>query len=508
MSLNSEINRIISGKNSIKQSILSMGGSVTENSLISDYNTFVRNIPSDSITYNNWISYGLTEPDPTIYKYWLPIDTTPINTPIKQIWDYTAIDTYTGDLAEFIYDNGTMGSSGSTSYTPQIYGNYGVVCSARPGSKPGNYATMTIYDLTNVDNPLEYMSNSDNKLRQFYIKDYCGTSMVKGAWMLYNNKIYMMYTSTYTHIYDITTNTCSNVSRSWTNDTNWMLGMTPIGNNNCIIFVTSTSKAETANRRVIVSKLEMTNFTKVGSTLSDTNVEFDITSYYHLICVMDGIAYFGENDGYVYDTSHMFGYNMTKSSPSKITITLPSGTSSFTKLITADKLIWRCSDGTLKTLNKNGSFSTFSITNYGNLFVSLLKSGASINTDSNFTSYVATISSTSLKMDGGPSYKLATSGDYSYIHIEDDIINNYTYSHDIIENNSSLNNVLCYSSQNGSALSYVYKLYKNSQKKSFIPVGNSGLPKLCYNKQNVALKISNGTTWTDFYNDENDRLSI
>ena len=57
---------------------------------------------SGEFVYDNWISYGTTEPDANSYNYWFPIATTPTAKPIRYVDNYKSATYFTGEVAELV----------------------------------------------------------------------------------------------------------------------------------------------------------------------------------------------------------------------------------------------------------------------------------------------------------------------------------------------------------------------------------------------------------------------
>ena len=71
-------------------------------------------------TYDDWITYGTSTPSVSSYKYWLPINTTPTQAPLKYVSGYKVANYFTDELDELVNEN-TESTSKSKTLTPGTY---------------------------------------------------------------------------------------------------------------------------------------------------------------------------------------------------------------------------------------------------------------------------------------------------------------------------------------------------------------------------------------------------
>lgn len=111
-----QITRLQSAKSTLKTKLNARNDNLHQinNETIDEYGDFVDSISSD-INYDN-VSYGLTQPSASNYKYWIPVDTTKQSKPLKMVPKCTLKDTLQNFTATDLTVNDDT-SYGNINYT-------------------------------------------------------------------------------------------------------------------------------------------------------------------------------------------------------------------------------------------------------------------------------------------------------------------------------------------------------------------------------------------------------
>ena len=470
-------------------------------------------------------------PDASQYKYWLPINATSDNKPIKQISTYISRDSYTGDLAElFTSENGTNSYSARTIPYDVIYDGRYVYTSGTSSlqhKQINDSSTIYVYDITNQENPLTYISNTANALYQVKPKTYSSgiTSGVYGCWTAYDGKIYSTYETTSSFkIYDVENQTTTSSVRSPITMAEAGLGMKYLPNENSLLLV-SLNGTDTLN----ITKYNLSTGTST-SLLGSYKLSTSISStLYHADFIGDdliAITYSREASPYykVYTFSISKKVLTDVSFPS-ITESISTDTGKTLYQIYTfplNKMLYRFNQarGYVFELTQdesgNGYFNDIS-SQFGNLLLGII-SGCYVTSiyitylDANeFRAYVR---KNALYMEKGintTAYNIYSDEDYACFYIEGNNTDNYTWNHAVRENISSSDNPLFPTVIDGSPTSYygvpLYKLYLNPSKEIFILVATTNNEcKFIYNQQQVTLKVSVNGEWVNV--DSNNIITI
>lgn len=147
-----QITRLQSAKSTLKTKLNARNDNLHQinNETIDEYGDFVDSISSD-INYDN-VSYGLTQPSASNYKYWIPVDTTKESKPLKMVpkctlkdtlQNFTATDLTVNNDASYEYINYT---SSNMIRTKDYIASY-----TEEGTSSTNF-TIYFYERNNKDN--------------------------------------------------------------------------------------------------------------------------------------------------------------------------------------------------------------------------------------------------------------------------------------------------------------------------------------------------------------------
>lgn len=523
MSINSEINRIYQAREDIKTSISNKGVAVPTESSIEDLPGLISAIPSggsfvpDDISYSNWVAYGTSEPDPTKYKYWANINTTPSRAPITVVDSYMIENCFSGEICDEVFDLGTPMASvpgaSPTYFSYDLYDKkYAISCSYGIYNSTSLYSstTISVFDISGQDNPFAYMGQSSNSIRRFTLKDIFGkgvTYRAGGTVIVYHGKIYMMLisgTSTVT-VYDIASGTTSTMSFSpmGTASNRFIQAIPDPTDSNYVILFWYTSSAATTLRRY---RIRMSNLSyTTGSTLS-TSLPQGLSGGYYIRWYDGTYAIFAQGTSSISTSSNTPMLILNVSANTYTTYLAESGAMYyFVPIIGSNQLFFRNLSTTVGVPMlefKNGSIKTADLSSYGNLFIGLLNiSGNStpININPANNTFYAVFNTKSLTIEGQRLYAYTDTWSTG-LSISGSTTRNYSFSSEVIESEDSSNKVLIPYVYNGARRSLFSVIYLNSLKDAFvsIPLASADSCPLYFNKgvTPADLKVSDGTKWT------------
>ena len=516
MSVQTEITRITNGKASIKQSLENKGATVPSNAKISDYSAIIDSLPSGGtgaytgFDYDNWIAYGLTAPDPTKYKYWIPVDTTPQSKPLKYVAGYRIADAYTGELAALINDTtgsvsktNLAGTAGclqcSNNHSTYIYGN---------GGQQNTASSITLYRYiyTNQVAPSSEIGVNTEKLGTLATLFNTSTTLYI-SWTVHDNTIYTILGNTI-NAYDLTSKTSSQWARTsytWMASSYRCLGLFYISSNQIIFLRTNTSGT---NVNIISAYPGQNGST---NTLLSVNNLSGMTNYTSMRVDSDNIliCYKASNFNMSNAATHklMYNYRISTKTWTKITQKQDSGYLYWRWLVPENKLVFRYSVESNKCYELiNGVFTE--MTNVGNLFKVAFNSNTLVYLNGNTFHACIPANNFSIPDSEGivHTYSFNHSNGASYNIVTGEVSKNYTFSHDIIENFDSTTNVLLPYSlkyESGSSIQKTgYKFFPRQVKDTYLYTTRSDFdntkvenPKAIYNRTLYDIKISDGTQW-------------
>lgn len=250
----------------------------------------VLNIPSggsSGVTFDN-VSYGLTQPSASNYKYWIPVDTTKESKPVKMVPKCQikeSVDEY-GDSDNLEYYNSIDGFINYGTYNNPNKYTKDYVSTYSETSLSGTSLTIQFYKRTNLDNDT------------FFMGDYCYDT---------SNYVQVNKTNCYSDIYTTSPKVCCNTYR--------------MRSDNYVYFVYNTS-ADTLK----FTRYDLENRTSetLGTYIYDTSF-ITGTMYLHCYVKNPNVLYFllvnrvsvGGSYGY---KNKLFKADFTSGSPFTVTL--------------------------------------------------------------------------------------------------------------------------------------------------------------------------------------------
>lgn len=512
--------------------ISSKGGTIPSDKNTNNLSSAINSIPQsggggEDFDYDNWIAYGTSTPSASNYKYWLPIDTTSTNTPLKQVKNYTIEDCYTGDLAGIFEGKGTSTATSNSYVNNIIWDNntyYNIVGWT-------NYMNSTLsssmkiykYVYNNQDDAIDYVTNTDNAVATIQPSTYTTgtTSGLYGGWTAKNNKVYSIYEGNYLRIYDISSGTTTSKNLSLLTSTLRICGMRVMSDGNTLIIV-ALDTTTSSNTKIVVYKYLISSGTK--STLySGYSTNKNISSY-RGVWINDDLFLIHESTGTQISTnSSYYTYSVSKNVVSLLTV--PSVGTSYTssnwgiifRCIPANRVFirfWSVRNYLFEIKQNssgNGYFDDIT-SSFGNLFNGCISSFTNthptiIYLSADSSTFRTRIGKNDLYMNKGynaTGYAIFSADGYKYFEISDSTSANYTWGHDDLETQDSTNNVLLpatYGEQVSNALGYAF--YPKSNQNIFLWLYRNNGAKFVYNKQLYTLYISKNGSWVTVDDDEN-----
>lgn len=459
--------------------------------------------------YDDWISYGTSTPDANDYKYWLPVNTTPNNTPLKYVSNYKIADCYTGELAELVDEN--TGSSSQMQGTISVGGmhndggsNY-FYSSGGQQTAPSN---ITIYKYTynNQKMPSYECTLSTYTTNLGNLGTLLNTTTTEtSGWTAYGNVVYGIF-GTVIGYYDVslgTTGTWGRTPYTWINSTYRCLGLFRVSSSQMIFIRTSNSSGTGIN---VISAISSTS--QSVNTLRTVSNLSSMTSYAGMRIDNDNILVAYKTTSFNLSNATqkiMYNYKISSNTWTQITLPTETGYMYFRYVIPANKYIFRFSalPYAVYTL-ENGVFTEMG---NGNLFNASVQTNYGAIGYLSGTSFRACIPANnfSIKDTGGTinTYNFNSGNNYSYNIVEGVTTKNYTFGHEIIENYNSTNNVLLISNYKGNTPYQSYAFYPRPNSEIFLWLYRNGTTRFIYNETEYVLQISVNGAWVTSDADNN-----
>ena len=517
MAISDRLTKLSTDITSAYSAINTKGGTIPSHKNTDNLATAISSIPQsggggEDFDYDNWIAYGTSTPSASNYKYWLPIATTPTNTPLKQVDTYFSRDSYSGDVAELF--NSTNGVNGQSYGRYSFYGvQYDGTYMYTTGSSdayntiPGSSTYIYVFKLTNVDNPMHYIRNTSNYYKRIKIKDVCTDStLYKGGWCVYNKKIYLFYEANKMRIYDVDNATTTTKNSSPISSTISACGCVAISSTQ-IIMVGYTTSSATSAKVYSITPSTGSYTTKISSWTSSFGL-----GYYKVRGYYNGNVLITFSESF-YSSYPLLIYKVSANSLASITTSEGNNGRYILVYFPQASKIWfiKWDTRAYYEVNSSGSLVSVNLSNYGNLFRGVLacqgETACVVSTNAamtTFTAYVPKMTNNLSMTFDGVCYYLYTDEDYDGFNISDSTTSSYSWSHEYKENHNSTNNVIIPTriTTNYSTPYKLYKYFTKSDQNIFILVDyRTGACKFIYNKQEVTLYISVNGSWVSADND-------
>lgn len=463
------------------------------------------NVPGGSsgdFVYDNWIAYGTSTPDANDYKYWFNVDTTPTNTPLRYVSNYKAEDDFTGELAEIVDETtGISNQKVQSSFTidgMQNDGGNNYFYSSGGQCKTPSNITVYKYTYNNQQAPSYECINTSYSTSIGKLSDILSglsSTTLYGGWTAYNNIIYGLFGNAI-QSYDVSTGaqgTWGRTSYTWLNSTYRCLGLFRISNTQMIFIRTANSSGTGIN---VISASNSAS--QSVNTLLTVNNLSNMNNYTTIRVDNDNILIIYKTNSLSLSSSiqkKMYNYKISTNTWTTVTPPASSGYMYFRYLIPENKYIFKVSSLTYSIYTLvNGAFTEMG---NGNLFNACVQSDVGAILYLNGTTFRACIPKNfSIKDANGNIITSNFIQDTSYNIIEGITTKNYTFSHEILENLDSTNNVLLISNYKGSSSSQSYAFYPRPSSEIFLWLYRNGTTKFIYNKTEYTLQTSVNGAWT------------
>lgn len=525
MSIAGEITRINGAKLDMKSAIEEKEVSVPSSALISDYSLLVDSIETGggtpdpySFDYENWITYGDSEPDASSYHYWVNTSADEEQAPLKMVQKYTNYDSYQGSDITSLVENGTLSNDVfvTTSYKYSYKYNDDYVVYATPNKADNNAPVVILYvfKITGEKDPGNYASKKKNIYRTLTLSTIIpeGNRGPAGGYCLLGDKIYLFYEIGTVRVYDIETEQISSLTGSPLTSSMRIASVVP--------------KKGDANKLWILTHGTSGNISQINTYLY--NISSQSSSFHHQ-SVMPTSYYFtsmasmfvGENyvvygfagaqwsSAYpicLMDTTNANFINTAFNPPVYPT----SNYAPFVVIGLGEVWFTAFSSGNgysvIRVKDSNGSVEEVNSSNYGNLFMMAARNGVSAGLDvdiSNGTFTTEFFYDKAVCIDGtANTYYFPVPGDYTSIKITDSMQKNCSWTHGNKPNFDSTNCILL-PSVNGlvgsSAPSGYLKFYPQKDKKlyTFSSLDSNYATYGIYNGNTIQIKTSDGTNWNN-----------
>lgn len=452
---------------------------------------------SGDYEYDNYISYGTSEPSASTYKYWLPVNTTPTNAPLKYVSNYKVADYYTGEFAELVDDKLDNTYKMQNSFSGGAIHPDGNNYYYSPNAQGVLTSNNTIYKYTysNQLMPSAECNNTTYCTNLGTIKDLFGnqtapSSNSYGVWTVNNGIMYECSS------YWVTARNMSTGNaymwyngRTLINATYRGLGLHMRTNGNMILFKTN-------NTSVIIQNAGPSSSTTIRTVSSLSNMN----SYSSMRIDDDNVLIAYKTSSFNLSNSTqsiMYNYRFSTDSWTQVTLPTNTGYMYFRYVIPANKYIFRFSNlpYTAYTL-ENGTFVEMG---NGNLFNASIRSNYGAIGYMNGTTFRACLptSNFSMKDTGGNvnTYNLNTGDSSSYVIVEGTTTKNYDFGHETLENYNSSDNVLLISNYQGNTPYQSYAFYPKPNSDIFLWLYRNGTTRFIYNKTEYVMQISVNGSW-------------
>lgn len=461
---------------------------------------------SGEFVYDNWISYGTTEPDANSYNYWFPIATTPTAKPIRYVDNYKSATYFTGEVAELV-DQTTGSAYHRSSNLPagavQRSGN--AYLWANSG---GNLtANTTLYKLTNTNDPMIKFGNTADSTAIGTLQTLLGLAgaTVYGAWTVTasGDWVFGCFGSTI-YKYVISTGARS----SWAYFKTTVLGSSNRGlgllaapdNSHFLIFRTAGTSIQ------VIRASSGTNSST--SSYAYINVGSSNTSY--VVSEIDTstrdefLLCYKTTGSINFTTYPLYMYKYSTNSFTQLTPPTSTGTVTIKQAapMTNSKLFYFSALPNDVYFLENGQF--VKLNNTGNLFKACF--GVSLNAiaslDAPNNTFRANIPKNNFSIKDSENvshtYNFNIENGYEYNNISGLINKTYSFGSEVLENYDSSANVLLISNYKGASSYNIqgYKFYTKPSKDIFLWIYRSGIAKFIYDKQEYNLYVSKNGEWT------------
>ena len=531
MAISDRLTKLSTDITSAYSVINTKGGTIPSHKNTDNLATAINSIPqsggsSGDFDYDNWIAYGTSAPSVSSYKYWLPVPTTPINTPLKQVSGYKLASYFSGDIANLV-NSSTADSYRSSAIKPLDVAYYGGVyyyCSQAVAYSQ----TVSRYTYSNQNYPMVDITSTSTSTsgmdRSATIRSLAGLSPSSsqqtsyGAWLIEDGILYYFETvyisssgndkveyrslsgGSTTHLY------CGKNYLALENQKNRALGLFKIDSTHFLLLMYNTASTSTLK----VYKLNCA--TSSSGTSSTLLQSFNLTGANNYGCKkLDSTTMLITPNGTSsYSTSTYYVKAFNSSNNSSYNLTYPSGATSFTctYLMPQNKLVYRFNNDNYKLyeITKVNGVYQFTEMNIGNIFSGIIAQGLNallyVNISNNL--FRARCSSTMSFKYNDVSYTAQfENATQSTNTISYQTNNNVAITVEDVENINSSNNVLLISNYLGTASNIHYKFYPKSSSDIFLPLlrNYSDGAIIIYNKTVYYLKVSKNGQWISTLND-------
>lgn len=453
---------------------------------------------SGDYEYDNWISYGTSTPDATEYKYWLPVNTTSTNAPLRYVSNYKVADYYTGEFAELVDDKLDNTYKMQSSFTIGALlsdgsGNYYYAS----GSQNTLLSNVNVYKYTYTNQQMPsyecLLSSYSENFGNLKDKGMSISTAIYGCWTARNGVIYSCDGMS-VYYWNNTSNTAMSWFRGYNSNTFLSstyrgLGLHMRTNGNMILFKTN-------NTSVIIQNAGPSSSTTIRTVSSLSNMN----SYSSMRIDDDNVLIAYKTSSFNLSNSTqsiMYNYRFSTDSWTQVTLPTNTGYMYFRYVIPANKYIFRFSNlpYTAYTL-ENGTFVEMG---NGNLFNASIRSNYGAIGYMSGTTFRACLqtSNFSMKDTGGNvnTYNLNTGDSSSYAIVEGTTTKNYDFGHETLENYNSSDNVLLISNYQGNTPYQSYAFYPKPNSDIFLWLYRNGTTRFIYNKTEYVMQISVNGSW-------------
>ena len=477
--------------------------------------------------YDNWIAYGENQPNVNNYKYWLPVPTTPTNTPLKQVSGYKLASYFSGDIANLV-NSSTADSYRSSAIKPldvvyyngvYYYCSQAVAYSQTVSRYTYSNQNYPMADITSTSTSTSGMDRSATIKTLLNMTPSSSQQTSYGAWLIEDGTLYYFETvyisssgndrveyrslsgGSTTYLY------CGKNYLALESQKNRALGLFKIDSTHFLLLMYNTastsslkiyklncSTSTSGASATLLKSYSMSNAQNYGCKKLDSN---------SMLITPNGTSSYSTSTYYVI----VFDVNDSNQS---YTMTYPSGATSFTctYLMPQNKLVYRFNNDNYKLyeITKVDGIYRFTEMNIGNIFGGIIAQGLSsllyVSTTNNL--FRARCSSTmSFKYNDVSYIAQFENATQSTNTISYQTNNNVAITVEDIENIDSSDNVLLISNYLGTASNIHYKFYPKSSSNIFLPLlrdYNDGAI-IIYNKTVYYLKVSKNGQWISTLND-------
>lgn len=505
MSVASEITRINNNIANAYTQVNAKGGTLPATQNSNNLATAINSIPtggsSETFEYNNWISYGTTTPSASDYKYWLPVNTTPLSTPLKYVKNYKIGDYFTGDLGALADE--TTGMEYKSQSALSIFGikadgynNY-FYSSAGQGATPSN---ITIYKYTynSSTTPLPGFdignTSKMTSLGTLATLFNLSSNTIYGCWTAYNNTIYGCFGNSIL-AYNVGTSTLSTWASSSTtllSSSYRALGLIRRSSTQMLLYRTNSSGTS-------IEVLSISNTGSVSTVATKTGLS-NMTSYNALqITTTQALIMYKSTSWSMTSTTQNKLYYCSTSSITERTYPFNTGTMSARYLAPENTPIFTFSADPYEIYRASDT-GIVTYSSWGNLGLAVVKASiGSIGYLSGFTVKACVPANNFSIKDTNDVIHTAnfnSGNDYSYNLLSFSRNTNYEITTETIESENSSNNVLLISNYKDSVptQSYAFKPTSTSEIFLWLYRYNDEI-KFIYNQTEYTMQVSVNDSW-------------